>query len=189
MDREVLAEINDVRAHPAAFAQTLRRYRGMFEGRLLRNPQGYGDRMTNEGVAAVDEAIVFLERQKPLPALTSSALLARAATDQVQDQGPRGLVGHISSNGASPADRVRRYGPMRGVVAESIAYGETTAEGVVRAFVVDDGVRNRGHRADVFDPYLRFAGVACGPHRAYRAMCVIDFSGPLATGAFERSGS
>jgi uncharacterized protein YkwD len=182
MDRAVLAELNYVRAHPSGFARDLRLYREQFDGRVLRNPQGFGDRMTNEGVEAVDEAIRFLERQAPLPPLSVSPPLSRAAADQVRDQGPLGSIGHFSSTGASPADRVRRYGPMRGVVAESISYGEVTAEAVVRAFVVDDGVRNRSHRTDVFDPYLRYAGVACGPHRTYRAMCVVDFSGPLSAG-------
>ena len=179
LNRAVLAEINYVRAHPAAFAQQLRRYRQQFQGRLVYDPNGYGQRMTNEGVEAVDEAIAFLERQRALPALVASIPLARAAADHVSDQGQRGSIGHISSSGQTPAQRIRRYGAMAGVTAETISYGETTAEGVVRAFIVDDGVRDRGHRADVFDNYLRFAGVACGAHRVYRAMCVVDFSGPL----------
>jgi uncharacterized protein YkwD len=179
LNQAVLAEINYVRAHPAAFAQKLRRYRQEFRGRLVYD--GYSQRMTNEGVAAVDEAIAFLERQRPLPALSASSPLAHAAADHVYDQGARGSIGHISSSGQTPAQRMRRYGSTAGVTAETIAYGETTAEGVVRAFIVDDGVRDRGHRADVFDGYLRFAGVACGSHRVYRAMCVVDFSGPLLT--------
>jgi uncharacterized protein YkwD len=177
LNQAVLTEINYVRAHPAAFAQKLRRYRQQFQGRLVYD--GYSQRMTNEGVAAVDEAIAFLERQRPLPALSTSSPLAHAAADHVSDQGARGSIGHISSAGLTPAQRMRRYGAMAGVMAETISYGESTAEGVVRSFIVDDGVRDRGHRADVFDGYLRYAGVACGAHRVYRAMCVVDFSGPL----------
>ena len=178
LDREVLTGINQARTDPAAPARELQACRQLYRGRVVHDPQEFGDRLTAEGVSAVDEAIAFLKRQRPLPPLIPFAPLAEAAADQVRDQGPRGLVGHLSANGATPADRVRRHGPMRGVVAETISYGEVSAQGVVRAFVIDDGVRNRGHRADLFDPGLHYAGVACGAHRVYRAMCVVDFSGP-----------
>jgi uncharacterized protein YkwD len=177
---QVLAEINRARTDPLSLAAALRAYRGLYRGRVVENPQGFGDRRTAEGVAAVDEAIAYLERLRPMAPLIRSPLLEDAAEDQVQDQATSGRVGHISADGASPADRARRHGLNSGILAESISYGEVSALAVVRAFTIDDGVSDRGHRADVFDPGLRFAGVACGPHRRFRAMCVVDFAGPLA---------
>ncbi len=63
--------------------------------------------------------------------------------------------------------------------AEAISYGYQSPQDVVRQLIVDDGVPGRGHRQVLFDASLRFAGVGCGPHRLYGAMCVIDFSGPM----------
>jgi len=61
-------------------------------------------------------------------------------------------------------------------VAEEISFGQNTADAVVRQWIVDEGVPDRAHRSDLFDRVFRFGGVACGPHRIYRSMCVIDLS-------------
>jgi uncharacterized protein YkwD len=44
--------------------------------------------------------------------------------------------------------------------------------------VVDDGVKDRAHRKILLDPAFRYAGAACGPHRTFGTMCVIDLAGP-----------
>jgi len=43
----------------------------------------------------------------------------------------------------------------------------------------DSGVQGRGHRKSIFDTAYQYAGVACGRHRTYRYMCVIDFAGMI----------
>ena len=60
-------------------------------------------------------------------------------------------------------------------VAENITYGPPSGVEVVRQLIVDDGVRSRGHRRTVFTAEYRHAGAACGPHKVYRVMCVIEF--------------
>jgi hypothetical protein len=54
---------------------------------------------------------------------------------------------------------------------------------VVVSLLVDDGVHGRGHRHNLLDPAIRFAGAACGPHQRYRTMCVMDHAGSFAAGA------
>src|SRR3546814_14597644 len=69
-------------------------YRPRFEGKLLiGNDDSEIDIMTREGVAAVDEAIRDLRREKPLPTLAWSDPLARAAADHVAVQSRSGAVG------------------------------------------------------------------------------------------------
>jgi uncharacterized protein YkwD len=127
--------------------------------------------------AARDEAIVFLERQPPLPPLAPNADLALAAADQVAAQGPRGLTGHASADGSGPSERIHNHGVWRSRSAEAISYGYGDPAAVVRQLIIDAGVPGRGHRAILFDPNLAIAGVRCGPHARYRYMCVIDFAG------------
>jgi uncharacterized protein YkwD len=170
----VVAEINRLRADPPGYAAELRAYRQLFRGRLVAdgNP---GGTLTREGVKAVDDAIRALESQPPLPPLQYGRVLAAAAQDHADDQGPRGLVGHQSASGASPSQRVlaRGGGPY---ISETISYGSTSTRAVVRQLVVDDGVADRGHRKALLAPEFRYAGAGCGPHAGYGAMCVVDLA-------------
>ena len=61
-------------------------------------------------------------------------------------------------------------------MAENIAYGENAAREVVLQLLVDDGVPNRGHRDALLDPGWGVSGVACGRHRDYGQMCVMDYA-------------
>ncbi|MEP9360895.1 CAP domain-containing protein [Sphingomonas sp. KR3-1] len=137
---------------------------------------------TSEGTSAVDEAIRFLERQAPLPPMAPAALLAQAAGDHVREQGPRGGTGHISADGANSSMRVQRRGGGT-YVAEVITYGPPSAVEVVRQLIVDDAVPGRGHRKALFAAEMRYAGVACEPHKEYRVMCVADL-GRTVNGAY-----
>jgi uncharacterized protein YkwD len=176
LERDVLTEINYARQNPREYAAMLREYRSFFDGRVLFLPGDANGVITNEGTDAVDDAIDFLERQAPLPALSRGDLLVLAAQDHADDQGSFGGTGHVSRDGMSPGDRVRRRGGDI-YVGEGIWYGSGDAGVVVRSLIVDDGVRSRGHRALLFQSDFRFAGVGCGAHRRFGNICVVDFSG------------
>jgi hypothetical protein len=167
----VFAELNRFRSDPAAYADFLRDYRPRFEGRRLRAAEdGEIDILTREGVAAVDEAIRELSRERPLSRLAWSDLLARAAADHVAVQSRSGAVGHYT-RGQGPGERMRARGGGP-YVNEVITYGHHTPEGVVDQLLIDDGVPDRGHRFSLLRPTHRYAGVACGRHPVHRTMCV-----------------
>jgi uncharacterized protein YkwD len=168
LDRDVLAEINYARTHPADYASTLRD--------SGRDDDRYGDGYSSDD-GALGEAIEFLERQPPLPPLRPSQALAAAAAEHVASQGPHGAVGHTGADRSSPSQRIHHQGVWSSRSAEAISYGYGNAAAVVRQLIVDDGVPGRGHRMVIFDPALRMAGAGCGAHAVYRYMCVIDFAG------------
>ena len=167
----VFVELNRFRSDPAAYAEYLRDYRPRFEGKLLiSDDDSEIDIMTHEGVAAVDEAIRDLRREKPLAELEWSDPLAHAAADHVTVQSRSGAVGHYT-RGSGPGERMkaRGGGPY---VNEVITYGHHTPAGVVDQLLIDDGVPGRGHRYSLLRPTHRYAGVACGRHPVHRTMCV-----------------
>lgn len=171
----VFAELNRFRSDPAAYTEYLSDYRPRFEGKLLvADDDSEIDIMTREGVAAVDEAIRDLRRERPLPTLEWSDALARAAADHVAIQSRSGAVGHYTK-GRGPGERMkaRGGGPY---VNEVITYGHHTPEGVVDQLLIDDGVPDRGHRFSLLRSTHRYAGVACGRHPVHRTMCVILMS-------------
>jgi uncharacterized protein YkwD len=181
LETAVLAGLNAARADPKGYADGLRRYETYFHGQQVDEP-GHPPAMTTEGVAAVDNAIGWLDGRMPAPPLQYSDALARAARRLADDQGPRGGYSHVGSDGSTLRDRLQGVGVWAAAMEEDISLAQPTAEGVVRQLIIDDGVPGRGHRQAAFDPGLTIAGVACGPHATYGAMCVIDFAGGTMAG-------
>ncbi|MBV8683487.1 MAG: CAP domain-containing protein [Caulobacteraceae bacterium] len=178
LDPAVLAEINAARADPAAYAARLRVYLHAFRGRIVEEP-GRPQIMTVEGASAVEEAIDDLERRAPAPPLATNVALARVARSLLADQEASGRIGHVGSDGATLSERMRRAGVFAMGMEEDIAYGGSTPAEVVRQLIVDDGVRDRGHRQSLFDPHMDRAAVACGSHARWGSMCVVDMAGGM----------
>lgn len=163
LDAAVLDELNYVRANPAEYARELRGAPGwVFE---------------QEEPGAVAEAIAFLERQPALPPLKPDRRLDAAAREHAQAQGRRGDVGHGATGGLGA--RLRAAGVFAGLSAENISYGHDDARTVVRQLVIDSRVAGRGHRRNIFSSGYSAVGVACGDHRQWGSMCVIDFAGAI----------
>jgi uncharacterized protein YkwD len=128
---------------------------------------------------AVDEAVRFLKKARPLPPLSLSPGMSRAAADHCAEQ-VEGQLGHDGSDRSRPGDRISRYGSWSATWGENISYSRKTAREVVLALIIDDGVRSRGHRKNIFNPKFNVAGAAFGPHARYRTVCTIDFAGGYA---------
>jgi Cysteine-rich secretory protein family len=108
---------------------------------------------THEGVRALDDAIRFLHRAKPLPPLALSPGLCLAAADHCREQAG-GATGHYGNHGSDPRNRISRYGVVSQGWAENIAYGRHTAREIVLALIVDDGVWSRPSKKH-FQPNLQ----------------------------------
>ena len=177
LETALLDEMNLLRRNPRAYAAKLAAQRATYQGDLiLRTPEGPAIR-TQEGVAALDEAIRALRRApRRLPRLAHSEALTHAARAHARDLAKSGLLGHAGSDGSAPDERVSRVGKWEGLVAENIAFGRMSAEEIVIGLLVDDGVPSRGHREVLLTRELFFAGVACGPHPRYEMTCVIDYA-------------
>jgi uncharacterized protein YkwD len=173
--REIHEETNAARRDPSGYAEHLERILPRFDGKLLERP-GRAYLRTEEGAAAVREAIASLRARRPTAPLRWSTGLAAAAADHVRDQGPIGGLEHEGTDGSTPDRRANRHGRWFLGVAENIAYGESPAREVVIQLLVDDGVPNRGHRDNLLNASWGAAGVACGPHQLYRQICVMDYA-------------
>jgi uncharacterized protein YkwD len=175
IERDVLVELNAVRTNPSAYAAHLSALLPLFNGNLIKKPGMTVSIRTNEGAAAVREAISALQHQAPVAPLTLSSGMSAAAADLAIDQQRTGSMGHTGSDGSSPGSRLSRYGSWQQSYSENVDYGPfLTGRDVVIDLLVDDGVPDRGHRRNIFDAAARVAGIACGAHPRLRSMCVID---------------
>lgn len=174
---QVLAEINLARTEPRTYAGFIREFRSKFRGRYYVLPGSATRVQTSEGVNAVDEAIKFLSRLKPLTPLAWSDGLAAAAAELAEEQGSSGTTGHNGRQSHGMRERIERHGKWEGQIGENIGYGPEGARNMVLQLIVDDGVPGRGHRINTFSTAFKTAGVACGSHPRFGSMCVVDFAG------------
>ena len=177
----VVREMNLARQHPDVYARYLEEVRAHLRGNFLVLP-GRTILRTREGVAALDEAIRFLQNVRPIAPLIFSRGISLAAAEHVADQAA-GTFGHGGSDHSKPGDRMNRHGTWSALWAENISYGKATPRDVVIALIIDDGLRSRKHRKNIFNPAFNYAGAAFGPHARYRIVCSIDFAGGYAESA------
>ena len=173
LTQQVVTELNRVRANPQAYAAYLEKFRAYYMADGTFRAPGRPAMRTREGVAALDEAIRELNHAAPQPLLSYSDMLVGSAHALVVEQSQSGQFGH----GSFPFQRMERCGVDRDIKGENVAYGANTAQSIVYNLVVDDGVRDRGHRRNVLMTAYHEAGVSYGSHPKYGVMCVIDFAG------------
>jgi uncharacterized protein YkwD len=175
LEQDLLGEINLARARPAEYASYLEGLRPMFAGKEYRRP-GRPALVTEEGAAALEEAIKFMRAARPAGPLSVAAGMCSGARELVKEQGASGATGHKGADGGYCEQRAQRFGAWKEPIGENLSYGDDTARERVLTLLIDDGVANRGHRQRIMDPAYRVAGVACGEHKL-GSMCVITLAG------------
>jgi uncharacterized protein YkwD len=178
-EREILAEINLARSNPALYLTYLEDFKKSYRGKEIRYPDG-STLVTNEGVGALEDAIVFVRSVKPLPPLELRKGLILGAQDHVNDLVKTGQSGHRGSDGSMLEDRLNRYGSWSVSVGEDIVYRSRKAREDVIALIIDDGVKSRGHRKNIFKSDFYVIGLALGSSSKTPPMCVITFAGGFA---------
>lgn len=172
----VVNEMSKVRQNPHSYIAMMERYKSKFQGnKYLIAPRTY--MVTEEGKPAVDEAIAYLRRCRPVGKLSLSKGMSQGALDHVIDQGRTGETGHDGSDGSRSDTRINRYGKWLVTAGENIAYGPASPADIVMQLIIDDGVPGRGHRKNIFEKSFKVAGVAIGPHSKFRKVCVITYAG------------
>ena len=174
----VVREMNLARQNPAQYASYLEEMRGQFNGNLLVRPGRIPFR-TKEGVKAVDEAIRYLRSASPRQPLAFSPGMSRGAADHCAAQAGGGMS---HSAGGNTGARISRYGQWSGSWGENISCGRQSAREIVIALIIDDGLRSRKHRDNIFNPNFNYAGAATGPHAQYRTVASMAFAGGFSEG-------
>ena len=175
--REVIAESNRIRTNPKAYIPILEGYLKNFDGNLLTLPDKHEILETEEGPRAYKEAIEFLKNQKPINvieydeeaskvALEYSKFLSNSKEGQVEDEN-------------QIEQRVEKYLDYDYSISENIDFGGSTGVEVIVNLLVDDGVKNRTHRENLFSDKYEYYGVGVFEHSDYDFCTVIDYFGDI----------
>ena len=173
--KQIFIEHNKIRTDPKSYISKLQTWLPKFRENTLyllnENPL-----RTFEGKQAVEDAIHFLSTQSAVPELTYSEELSKAAMDHVNDIGENGLTTHEGSNGNSVSDRIEQYTEWDGSCAENIDFGFTEAENIIMNILVDDGIKERYQRANLFSTVFKFVGIGMGKHRDLNVSTVFVYA-------------
>lgn len=175
--REVIAESNRIRTNPKAYIPILEEYLKNFDGNLLKLPGKNELLETEEGPRAYKEAIEFLKNQKPINIIEFdeeaskvaeeyAKFLSNSKEDQVEDE-------------TQIEQRVEKYIDYDYAISESIDFGGSTGVEVIVNLLVDDGVKDRIHRDNLFSNKFEYYGVAVFEHKDYDFCTVIDYFGDI----------
>ncbi|WP_204102140.1 MULTISPECIES: pre-peptidase C-terminal domain-containing protein [Spirulina sp. CCY15215] len=175
-EADIIREMNRARTNPNSYADWLSRQRQFFNGNTLNLP-GEAPFETQEGVAALEEAIEYLRSLRPLFPLMDSEGMSQAARELVMDQAVSGEEGHTGSNSLGFVERLAKYGTFSGGAAENLSYGRETPSTVVMMLILDDGDPNRSSRNKIFNLDFRVSGVACGDRPNSDTICTINYAG------------
>jgi uncharacterized protein YkwD len=177
LEKEIVDEMNLARTEPQKYAAFVEEFKKYYDGNRLMIPGRKKALVTNDGIAAVDEAIGFLRAAQPLPAFGVAKGVCSAAADHARDLAGKGITGHRGSDGSTPNARVDRYGAWDAVIGETVVYEVSTARQIIIALIIDDGVPNRGHRRNIFDPNYHVTGISVSEPLSFGSKCVIDYVG------------
>lgn len=103
-----------------------------------------------------------------LPEVVSSARLMRAAQAHANFMARNGIMGHVGAGGSTMSQRIKASGYQACFAAENVAYGQSTAQEVMVAWM-----NSPGHRRNILDDRASQAAVASatdGAGRVYWAM-------------------
>ena len=160
---QILHEINYAREHPDEFIEKLKELKETVEDSkdnclYIENvPFVY-----NNLLGSLNDSIKFLENQNELPRLEYNKTITQAC-DYLLDE----LVAHDGlddekANNYSLENRLNKFGHPLGENYELIDYGMFDPEFIVINFVLGDGDKNKFERNVIFNPNVKYIGIASG---------------------------
>jgi hypothetical protein len=174
LEKELFSLHNELRMNPQSYIQKLRECLKYFRHKIF-HPPGEDPIQTYEGQEAVYDAIQFLKTQKPVDRLEFNDNIARACKDHANDIGEKGLATHEGSDDKNISDRIEKYCEWDGATAESLDFGFKTAENIIINLLIDDGVKDRYQRLNLFNEKFKYIGIGAANHRDYGICVVIGY--------------
>ena len=171
---QVLNEINFARMHPDEFAQKLEELNDTINSDNCLYIDGVPFLYTNLKESLVD-AIQFLSKQKPLPGLIYNKTITQACDFLLDELIIHDGLESDESNKYSLENRLSKFGEPLGESYELIDYGMFDPEFIVINFILCDGDNQKYERKVIFNPKIKFLGIAASILPSDKICTVINF--------------
>jgi len=149
----MLAEVNLMRANPAAYIKHVEEYIQQVE-----TDDRFDTAYRSEEVNTAKELINELKNLPKLSLLQPHQGLYQVGQKHGKDVQQQGMIGHRGSDGTMPWDRVRNSTDLTDGNENIVGGGETIREQVM-ILLVDSGIPGRGHRKTLLEP--KWTHLAC----------------------------
>ena len=123
--------------------------------------------------AEVTQLVNQARAQAGLAPVTGHGALSCAANGQSADQATRGLMTHTGSNGSNAGARMLYCGFRWSTWGENVAYGQTSAQQVMTAWL-----NSPGHRANILNPRFTHIGVGAVAQANGTIFWTMDLAAP-----------
>jgi uncharacterized protein YkwD len=172
---------NEIREDPKSFIPNLKKELKNFKENIREKQVGEEILVieTSEGKKAVQEAIDYLQKLKPVQKLKLKDELSQVANDHAFDLSKNGLYDSEGSDGSLPDQRINKYFDTSIHIGEIVELNFITAEDIVFSLIVDDGMEDRSRRYNFFNPKFNFIGIGISDHPDYENCCVMDYIGEI----------
>ena len=175
IEKEIFKCHNEIRANPSSYITKLKDIIPYFKDEIYYHPLE-GAITTHEGVDAIEDAIQFLKSMNPVEELIYSEEISKACRDHIWDIGPKGLIDHIGSDGSNITDRIEKYCEWDEMVAENLDFGFEDGSNIIMNMIIDDGVKERCQRKNIFNKDFKYIGIGVGPHKTFGIGVVIGYA-------------
>ena len=171
---QVLNEINFARMHPDEFAQKLEELNDTINSDNCLYIDGVPFLYTNLK-ESLEDAIKFLSKQKPLPGLIYNKTITQACDFLLDELIIHDGLDSDESNKYSLENRLSKFGEPLGESYELIDYGMFDPEFIVINFILCDGDNQKYERKVIFNPKIKFLGIAASILPSDKICTVINF--------------
>ena len=175
---EVIYEANRIRKNPKAYIPILEEYLENFDDNRLKMPDKNECIETQEGPKAFKEAIEFLKNQKPINEIEFDEEASKVAEEYAKILATSGEEVQAEDE-SHIQERVEKYIDYDYAISECIDFGGSTGKEVIVNLLVDDGVKFRTHRQNLFSDKYQYYGVAVTDHPEYDYCTIIDYFGDI----------
>lgn len=155
VEKETIMYLNLARLYPKEFAQN-----------EAKDYAGAATMGASSNSSYQRSLISDLQKMKPIQRLVFDQSSYSLAKCFAKEAGDRGMVGHNRKKCPKPS----------GFYGECCSYGMKSGKDIVMQLLIDEGLKDLGHRTIILNPAFSKVGLSIAPHKKFATNTVIDFT-------------